>query len=184
MIEIPKSNAREQQENELAADVVDHHGQEALRDFFDRKDPCDGRDCADDHHDAGGLADRFLQRLDQPLDRQLTVSEAEDQREDDAYHRKGRECDAESLFLLLCAAVRVGLGDEARECNGKTRCCQSEEDEIDTVGAGEHGIAFIAQYVAERYFIDEAQQLHYDNADGEYRRAVYKILLLCHAVPS
>ncbi len=38
----------------------------------------------------------------------------QDQREDDAYHRKGRECDAESLFLLLCAAVRVGLGDEAR----------------------------------------------------------------------
>ena len=56
--------------------------------------------------------------------------------------------------------------------------------EIDTVGAGEHGIAFVAQYVAERYFIDEAQQLHYDNADGEYRGAVYEILLLCHAVPS
>ena len=98
---------------------------------------------------------------------------------------EGRQRDAEGLFLLPHAAVRVGLRHHARERHGQTGRREREEDVVDAVSAQEHRIALVAENVAEGYLVDGAQHLHDDHAHGEDRRAVHVVLLsaLCHVFP-
>ena len=39
------------------------------------------------------------------------------------------------------------------------------------------GVAFVAKYVAQRNLVNRAEYLHYDDAGGQYRRAVEIVLL-------
>ena len=88
------------------------------------------------------------------------------------------EADVTGLLFLLHPAVCVSLGNKSRDCHREPRCRKRKEDIVDIVGAHKHGIAFVAQNVAERYFIYRAEYLHYDDAESEYQSAVYVSLSL------
>ena len=74
---------------------------------------------------------------------------------------------------------------EARERHRQTGRGEREEHVIDVVRAREHRIALVAEEVPERDLIDEAQNLHDDDAHGQDRGAVQIVLALMfrHAFP-
>ena len=98
------------------------------------------------------------------------------QREHKADDGKRPARNAEGLFLLTGAAVCVRLRDKARQRHRQTGGRQREKDVVYIVGAEEHGISLVAENIAERDLIDEAQQLHDDDADSEDGGAMHIVL--------
>ena len=108
--------------------------------------------------------------------------EEHDGGKEQAKHREGRQRHPEELLLLPGAAVGVRLRHQAGQGHGETRGGQGEEDEIDAVGPHEHGVALVTQDIAQGDLVEEAQDLHNDDAGSEDRRAVEIVLALLLSV--
>ena len=97
-------------------------------------------------------------------------------REDKTQDREARQRDAEGLLLLFGPAVGVGLRYKAGQRHGQTRGGEGEEDVVDAVGTHEHGVALVPEDVAQGDLVEEAEDLHDDDADGQDGRAVHIVL--------
>ena len=85
--------------------------------------------------------------------------------------------DGEDAPDLVRAVHRVRLAYHARERHGQARRGDGEEHAVDIVGHEEVRVALVAEDVPQRYLVDSAEYLHYNNARGQYSRAVQIVLL-------
>ena len=108
---------------------------------------------------------------------QLVRDQRHDQRAGDAQHKERPPRDREYAPHLIVAAHRVRLAYHARERHGQTRGGQREEHAVYVVGDQEVRVALIAEDVAQRYLVDSTEYLHYNDAGGQYCRAVEIVLL-------
>ena len=117
-------------------------------------------------------------RVSQDAVGDLVREQGHDQRADEAQPEEGPPGDREGAPQLIGAALGVGLGDHAGQCDGKARRRERQKYVIDVVGRVEERVSVVDEDIPDGHLVQEAQDLHDDHARGEDRRAVQIVLAL------
>ena len=100
-------------------------------------------------------------------------------RADSAEGEECPQCDREGAAHLHLPALRVSLADHPRERHRQSGSRQHQKHAVDIVGRDKQAVSVVTEQVSDRDLVDRAEDLHYNNTGGKYRRTVQIVLFLC-----